>query len=118
MLFGLSGMKGEVKKNPAGIDNGLAAALRSSQQSPPRLPLGDAHQGGTPKFFRIMSSEDQRNVASYYNQVRPPLLITWVHTAVYLRNICGHYGRLYNRHLKVNNGEGYFPPIAFLLAFL
>ncbi len=79
--------------------------------------------GAVSKLFRIMSSQDQRNVASYYNKVHPPLLITWVHTAVYLRNICAHYGRLYNRHLKVTprllkRWRGIFPPNSLFAGIL
>lgn len=57
--------------------------------------------GAVSKLFHIMALEDQWLVASYYGGARPEFLRTWIHTAVHLRNICAHYGRLYNRPLKV-----------------
>ena len=57
--------------------------------------------GAVSKLFHIMTIEDQWLVASYFDGTRPEFLRTWIHTAVHLRNICAHYGRLYNKPLKV-----------------
>lgn len=57
--------------------------------------------GSVSKLFHVMELKDQWAVASYYNGAHPMFLRTWIRTAVYLRNICAHYGRLYNKRLKV-----------------
>ena len=61
--------------------------------------------GSVSKLFQNMTPSDQKLVAKYYG-VPPEYLRTWIHTAVYLRNVCAHYGRLYNKPLKVAPKRG------------
>lgn len=50
------------------------------------------------KFFKNMKSEDKKAVASTYG-VNYTYLESWVESIAYIRNICAHYGRLYNAKL-------------------
>ena len=47
----------------------------------------------------------KRNIASYYG-VADTILESWIHTFVYVRNICAHHSRLLNKTLRVT---GAFP---------
>lgn len=42
----------------------------------------------------------KRNVAAYYG-LRDSVFESWIHSLVYVRNICGHHSRLWNRNLRI-----------------
>ena len=46
-----------------------------------------------------MKPEDSKEIAKLY-KTEPRYLGSWILALVELRNICAHYGRLYNRPLK------------------
>ena len=51
--------------------------------------------GTLSKFYKNMNSEDKKNIALAYG-LRYPYLESWLENLSYVRNICAHYGRLYN----------------------
>lgn len=55
--------------------------------------------GNLASLFDIMKLEDQKNVANHYG-AKPHQLNSWILSLVEIRNICAHYGRLYNMPLK------------------
>jgi len=50
------------------------------------------------KFFKNMKNEDKKEIAKYYG-VGYPYLENWVEHLAVVRNVCAHYGRLYNVNL-------------------
>lgn len=46
----------------------------------------------------------RRQVADYYG-LADTVMESWLHAFVYVRNICAHHGRLWNRRLGVNATE-------------
>lgn len=42
----------------------------------------------------------KRDVANYYG-LRDTVFESWIHSLVYVRNICGHHSRLWNRNLRI-----------------
>lgn len=54
------------------------------------------------KLYSNLNDDDQKNIAKAFN-VRPYYLKGWLRSFVEIRNICAHYGRLYNKILT-------FPP--------
>ncbi len=54
--------------------------------------------GTLSKFFKNMKNEDKKAVASTY-RVGYTYLESWIESIAYVRNICAHYGRLYNAKL-------------------
>lgn len=48
-----------------------------------------------------MRYPDQRQIARQYGIPRPDLLTSWVWTLCFVRNVCAHHGRLWNRSLTV-----------------
>lgn len=54
--------------------------------------------GALSKFFKNMKNEDKKAIASTYG-VAYPYLESWIESIAYVRNLCAHYGRLYNAKL-------------------
>ena len=50
------------------------------------------------KFFKNLKNPDKKAIASTY-QVPFPYFESWIESISYVRNICAHYGRLYNTKL-------------------
>ena len=57
--------------------------------------------GVVSKFYANMLIEDKKAITSKYYNTTTDYLSTWIRTAVHLRNTSAHYGRLYNKFLKV-----------------
>ncbi len=55
--------------------------------------------GSISSLFDIMKGEDKNSIANQYN-TESKYLRSWVLSLVEIRNICAHYGRLYNMPLK------------------
>ncbi len=55
--------------------------------------------GSLSYFLSGMSYSDQRQIACQYGILRPNLLISWVRTLCFVRNVCAHHARLWNRSL-------------------
>lgn len=51
--------------------------------------------GTLSKFFKNMKSEDKKAVASSYG-ITYTYFESWIESIAYVRNVCAHYGRLYN----------------------
>lgn len=54
--------------------------------------------GTLSKLYKNLLPKYQREIAKIYG-THPPLLSSWLNTFVLIRNICAHYGRLYNQNL-------------------
>ena len=54
--------------------------------------------GNLSYFFRGLKGEDQQVIANIYN-IKDIVLTSWLHALVYLRNLCAHHARLWNRTL-------------------
>lgn len=52
--------------------------------------------GTLSKFFKNMKNEDKKNLAKKYYGIGYTYLESWIEHISYVRNICAHYGRLYN----------------------
>lgn len=69
---------------------------------PPEIPMYAAVEvfslGTLSKFFKNMVSDDKKAIAKIYG-VNYTFLESWFESISYVRNICAHYGRLYNAKL-------------------
>jgi abortive infection bacteriophage resistance protein len=52
--------------------------------------------GGLSKMFMGMSRPDQKSISSRYG-LQPSILQSWMHHFVYVRNLCAHHSRLWDR---------------------
>lgn len=55
--------------------------------------------GALSKLYSNMSSDDRNHIAKLNYRVSAIYLESWLKCLSYIRNICAHYGRLYNRPL-------------------
>ena len=53
------------------------------------------------KFFKNMKNTDKKAIASMYN-IGYTYLESWIEHLAFVRNICAHYGRLYNENLSIS----------------
>lgn len=54
--------------------------------------------GTLSKFYKNMKNPDKKQIASVYS-IGYTYLESWIESIAYVRNICAHYGRLYNAKL-------------------
>lgn len=54
--------------------------------------------GTLSKFYKNMKNEDKKEIASSFGTPYP-YLESWIESLSYVRNLCAHYGRLYNAKL-------------------
>lgn len=70
----------------------------------PNLPIWMALEvmpfGGLSHLFSGLKGEDKQSIAQHYG-LKDQVLSSWLHTFVYLRNLCAHHARLWNRTLTL-----------------
>ena len=70
----------------------------------PRLPLWIACEtmtlGALSLLYGNLSSTYQNQICSIF-EIRAKVFATWMHIITYLRNICAHHSRLWNRELSI-----------------
>ena len=55
--------------------------------------------GDLSKFYKVLKSEDKKEIAKIFG-VGYTYAESWMETLVFVRNVCAHYGRLYNSKIK------------------
>jgi len=69
----------------------------------PTLPIWMATEvislGALSRLYEGMLPNEQRRVAEAY-EIHPFVLRSWVRTLTYIRNVCAHHARLWNRELS------------------
>lgn len=53
------------------------------------------------KIYSNLKNEDKSEIATSYYKIPHKYIRSWLHTLSTLRNICAHYGRIYNRQLTI-----------------
>lgn len=70
----------------------------------PRLPLWMACEimsmGSLSRLYRGLIPSMQRQICSIL-EIHHFVFVTWLHVVTYLRNICAHHARLWNRELQI-----------------
>lgn len=56
--------------------------------------------GALSRFYKGLHNDDKRHVAAYFN-MHHKRLADWLHTLTYIRNVCAHHSRLWNRELAI-----------------
>ena len=74
--------------------------FRRTYSEYPDLPIWAATElmsfGSLSKMLKMMTRDDQKAISSRY-QLQPQFLCSWVHHLVYLRNVCAHHARVWDR---------------------
>jgi abortive infection bacteriophage resistance protein len=53
------------------------------------------------KVFQCISKREDRKSISIYFGLNPEVLQSWIHAIAYMRNICAHHARLWNREFTI-----------------
>lgn len=48
----------------------------------------------------LKNNSDKKQIANFF-ELHPTVFTSWLHTLTYIRNICAHYSRLWNRDLSI-----------------
>jgi abortive infection bacteriophage resistance protein len=56
--------------------------------------------GSLSRLFAGLKTEDKHEIAMIF-EIHSSVLQSWLHTLVYIRNICAHHGRLWNKTLAI-----------------
>lgn len=56
--------------------------------------------GALSKLYKGLQNEDKKSVSVKFN-IHHKKLGDWLHTLTYVRNVCAHHGRLWNRELAI-----------------
>ena len=57
--------------------------------------------GQVSQLFRGMSKHDRQAIAQAHFRVDQMVLVSWLHALVYVRNLCAHHSRIWNRTLAI-----------------
>lgn len=61
----------------------------------------DLSMGTVSKMFQGLARDSDRKSIAHQFDVPGEVLVSWLHTLTFVRNICAHHGRLWNRELSV-----------------
>lgn len=82
-----------------------ARFYEASYDTPPLPPswamFEDLSMGAVSKLFQGLAKDNDRKIISRRFEVPSDVLVSWLHTLTFVRNICAHYGRLWNRELSI-----------------
>jgi abortive infection bacteriophage resistance protein len=71
----------------------------------PQLPVWMATEvisfGALSVLFRGLKNEDKRAIAQDNYNLHPKTLANWLHFLTYIRNVCAHHSRLWNKELAI-----------------
>ncbi len=51
-------------------------------------------------YSNLIPGKDKREIANYFG-LTDKVLASWLHSIVYLRNLCAHHSRLWNREMRI-----------------
>lgn len=78
--------------------------FKNTYQGFPRLPIWVATEiislGALSRLFEGLWPYDRRAISEVYG-LHPKTLVNWLHVLTYVRNICAHHARLWNRQLAI-----------------
>jgi abortive infection bacteriophage resistance protein len=70
--------------------------------------------GNLSRLYQGLQPNDKRPIASHFN-LHHKRLVDWLHTLTYVRNVCAHHSRLWNRELAIRpdkvKDSNWLPPI-------
>ncbi|MDD5135261.1 MAG: Abi family protein [Phycisphaerae bacterium] len=57
--------------------------------------------GQVSRLYRGMHKHNRQDIARGYFKIDQRLMSSWLHTIVYIRNLCAHHSRIWNRKLAI-----------------
>ncbi len=68
---------------------------------PMRILIEEMSFGSLSRFYSGLKIKDRKKISKYFNASHETLKL-WLHTFVYVRNICAHHNRLWNTTLHIH----------------
>ncbi len=94
----------EVLKETDRSKETFVSHFKARYEEYPQLPIWAAAEimsfGSLSKLFGGLVNDDKREIAGKFG-LHPGVMGSWLHTLVYVRNICAHHARLWNRDLAI-----------------
>lgn len=91
-----------LQQNIRGSTETFITHYKQKYTSSPHLPLWMALEvssfGGLSRLFKGLFGKDQQFIAKQFD-LRDKVLSSWLHILVYIRSLCAHHARLWNRIL-------------------
>lgn len=56
--------------------------------------------GGLSHLYKGLNNDDKKSISIYFN-MHHKRLVNWLHALTYIRNVCAHHSRLWNRELSI-----------------
>ncbi|MDD6494340.1 MAG: Abi family protein [Bacteroidales bacterium] len=99
-----SGLLNSIQRELSRSDDDQIVGFFSSytNQWPPSWMAMEVSSFGTLSLLYkcVNAGTCKRNISNYYG-LRDTVFESWIHSLVYVRNICGHHSRLWNRNLRI-----------------
>lgn len=95
----------KVKENISRSSEEFKAHFFSKYDEESDLPIWMAIEimsfGQVSQLYRGMKKLDRQDIARGYFRIDQRLMVSWLHTIVYIRNLCAHHSRIWNRQLAI-----------------
>jgi len=102
--FRLDKWTNKVEKESQNSQEDFIRHYRSTYEGFPTLPIWMVTEvislGALSRLFEGMLHREQLKIAQEYD-VQPVVLRSWIRTLTYIRNVCAHHARLWNRQLAI-----------------
>jgi len=95
----------KVQQEAQNSQEDFVSHFRNTYEGYPTLPIWMVTEvislGTLSRLYEGMLPHDQTKIANDYH-VKPVVLRSWLRTLTYVRNVCAHHARLWNRQLSVS----------------
>ncbi len=103
-LYGknISKIDGEIKRSGEVFINHYKSEYSAPQRPPSWMTVEILSMGLLSKIYRnLKMSKAKKTVSKHFKVPTPYILESWMHSLTFVRNICAHHGRLWNRTLTL-----------------
>ncbi|MCF6254457.1 MAG: Abi family protein [Thiomicrorhabdus sp.] len=95
---------GQVQKEVERSRDEFITHFKQKYEGYPIVPLWCTTEimslGNLSRMYKGLLNEDKKSIAHYFN-IHPKRLRDWLHVITYVRNVCAHHSRLWNRSLSI-----------------
>ena len=95
----------DLQENVNNSHETFVKSFREKYSEEEHLPLWMATEvmsfGKLSKFFLGLHKKDKQAISDIKYKLNQSVLTSWLHTLVYVRNLCAHYSRIWNRTLSI-----------------
>ncbi len=94
-------VRGSIKHSHEGFKTHFFSRYDEETDLPIWMAVELMSFGQVSQLYKGMKKHDRQNIARGYFKIDQRLMSSWLHTIVYIRNLCAHHGRVWNRRLAI-----------------